>query len=458
MEVGPLARMLVAYGAGHAAGAARSSTASLAEARRRPRGAVLDPRAGRGARHRDPGARREDGRLGRRAGRQHGPRRSAHPRQQQVGARRRWPRRLHGRRLPRGAARRARPLGAHRATARSPTTSASCRAPGTPARATRRPSRTVRGGAARHAGRRSPSSRWRSCARSTPSIRAWRAASTSSTRSAASCSCEGRDDDHATDEHRSVADAAPAERIQARASRWSASTCGRCRCGVTHWLIVLSIAVLVGDRHLHRPAVPHRPPARRRSTSSWGPQGDPLLCRHRLHARRPGASLVWMFLGNRYARWDKFLPVRESRRRGILPTLKFYLFAAAQAAGASSATTRSPAWRTASSSALYFVDDRDRARALRHRRRTSTRRCGCSPPSRPLRRPADGALDPPRLHVAAARLRRAPRLQLGADVADRAERHDRVDLLRLQVRAARRSRSTRAIVFIDPTKRRSDSR
>lgn len=36
--------------------------------------------------------------------------------------------------------------------------------------------------------------------------------------------------------------------------------------------------------------------------------------------------VVWMFTGNKFARWDKLLPVRRQRWRGILPTLKFYLF------------------------------------------------------------------------------------------------------------------------------------
>ena len=36
--------------------------------------------------------------------------------------------------------------------------------------------------------------------------------------------------------------------------------------------------------------------------------------------------LIWMFSGNKYARWDKFIPVRANRRRGLWPTLKFYLF------------------------------------------------------------------------------------------------------------------------------------
>ena len=56
------------------------------EALRRPGGAVLDARPRRGARHRDAGARREDGRLGRRPRGEHGGRRAAHPRQLEMGA------------------------------------------------------------------------------------------------------------------------------------------------------------------------------------------------------------------------------------------------------------------------------------------------------------------------------------------------------------------------------------
>jgi len=43
--------------------------------------------------------------------------------------------------------------------------------------------------------------------------------------------------------------------------------------------------------------------------------------------------LIWMFTGNKYSRWDKFLPVREKRYRGLLPTLKFYLFASRKPPG-----------------------------------------------------------------------------------------------------------------------------
>lgn len=38
------------------------------------------------------------------------------------------------------------------------------------------------------------------------------------------------------------------------------------------------------------------------------------------------ARIVWMFAGNKYSRWDKFLPVRMIRLRGLAPTLRYYLF------------------------------------------------------------------------------------------------------------------------------------
>ena len=37
------------------------------------------------------------------------------------------------------------------------------------------------------------------------------------------------------------------------------------------------------------------------------------------------ARLVWMFRGPAPARWDQFIPVDPTRRRGLLGTLKFYL-------------------------------------------------------------------------------------------------------------------------------------
>jgi Ni/Fe-hydrogenase 1 B-type cytochrome subunit len=38
------------------------------------------------------------------------------------------------------------------------------------------------------------------------------------------------------------------------------------------------------------------------------------------------SRILWMFLGNHFARWDKFIPVKARRRKAILSTLRFYLF------------------------------------------------------------------------------------------------------------------------------------
>lgn len=36
--------------------------------------------------------------------------------------------------------------------------------------------------------------------------------------------------------------------------------------------------------------------------------------------------IIWMFTGNKYSHWDKFLPIYRVRYLGILPTIRFYMF------------------------------------------------------------------------------------------------------------------------------------
>ncbi|MDH3744195.1 MAG: Ni/Fe-hydrogenase, b-type cytochrome subunit [Acidobacteriota bacterium] len=38
------------------------------------------------------------------------------------------------------------------------------------------------------------------------------------------------------------------------------------------------------------------------------------------------SRVLWMLVGNKYAAWDKFIPVRAIRRKGLGPTLGYYLF------------------------------------------------------------------------------------------------------------------------------------
>ena len=95
---------------------------------------------------------------------------------------------------------------------------------------------------------------------------------------------------------------------------------------LTHWTIALSIAVLaVTGFYIGHPFV-----------TSSGPAAQQFIMgtAKAIHFYAAIAftlavlsRVAWMFMGNRYALWDKFLPVRERRWRGIVPTLKFYLFA-----------------------------------------------------------------------------------------------------------------------------------
>jgi Ni/Fe-hydrogenase 1 B-type cytochrome subunit len=94
---------------------------------------------------------------------------------------------------------------------------------------------------------------------------------------------------------------------------------------VTHWLIVLSIGVLsVTGLYIGYPfnvraqTEPHFVMGWIKVVHFWAAYvfiGSVL------------ARVIWMFTGNKYARWDKFIPVHRSRIRGIWPTIKFYLFA-----------------------------------------------------------------------------------------------------------------------------------
>jgi Ni/Fe-hydrogenase 1 B-type cytochrome subunit len=94
---------------------------------------------------------------------------------------------------------------------------------------------------------------------------------------------------------------------------------------VTHWLIVLSIVVLaVTGIYIGRPflVVP--------ASATYPFVTGTVKVIHSYAAIVFTLSVLsrvaWMFLGNSYARWDNFLPVRRHRRKGLLSTLRFYLF------------------------------------------------------------------------------------------------------------------------------------
>lgn len=94
---------------------------------------------------------------------------------------------------------------------------------------------------------------------------------------------------------------------------------------LTHWLIALSIGVLtVTGIYIGNPFV--RVP---------GEAGDHFVMGTMKVVHDYAAivftlavlsRIVWMFVGNRWARWNQLLPATREGRRGIRGTLAFYLF------------------------------------------------------------------------------------------------------------------------------------
>jgi Ni/Fe-hydrogenase 1 B-type cytochrome subunit len=95
---------------------------------------------------------------------------------------------------------------------------------------------------------------------------------------------------------------------------------------ITHWLIALSIVVLsVTGFYIGTPfiAVPGR--AGDHFVMGW------MKVIHGYTAyvfiAAVLARIIWMFTGNKYAHWDKFIPVHRNRLRALWPTFRFYVFA-----------------------------------------------------------------------------------------------------------------------------------
>jgi len=95
---------------------------------------------------------------------------------------------------------------------------------------------------------------------------------------------------------------------------------------ITHWLIALSIVVLsVTGFYIGYPFITVSGPAGQHFVMGWAKAIHGYAAYVFIAAVL--TRVIWMFTGNKYARWDKFIPVRRERRHGLWPTLKFYLFA-----------------------------------------------------------------------------------------------------------------------------------
>lgn len=94
---------------------------------------------------------------------------------------------------------------------------------------------------------------------------------------------------------------------------------------ITHWLIVLSIVVLAATGiYIGRPFLASPRP----ETNAFVTGTIKVIHSYAaiVFTLSVLSRMAWMFLGNSFARWDNFIPVRRQRRKGLLSTLQFYLF------------------------------------------------------------------------------------------------------------------------------------
>lgn len=94
---------------------------------------------------------------------------------------------------------------------------------------------------------------------------------------------------------------------------------------IAHWLIAIAIAILsVTGLYMGNPFMTVPGAAGQSFVMGW------MKVIHGYVAYVFIAALVmrfiWMFTGNNYSHWDKFIPVNRTRQQGLWPVTSFYLF------------------------------------------------------------------------------------------------------------------------------------
>lgn len=94
---------------------------------------------------------------------------------------------------------------------------------------------------------------------------------------------------------------------------------------VAHWLIVLSVVVLgVTGYYIGHPFITAPDPAGQHFV--MGTVKAIHFFAAIVFTLTELSRIVWMFVGNRYARWDQLIPTRKERWKEMVEWLKFYIF------------------------------------------------------------------------------------------------------------------------------------
>jgi Ni/Fe-hydrogenase 1 B-type cytochrome subunit len=101
---------------------------------------------------------------------------------------------------------------------------------------------------------------------------------------------------------------------------------------LTHWLTAYAVLFLaLTGFYIGRPLMTMSGPAGSHFVMGWTRTVHLYLAI--VFSLSVIARIVWMFFGNEFSRWDKFIPVTRSRRHGMLESLRYYLFQLRQPPG-----------------------------------------------------------------------------------------------------------------------------
>jgi Ni/Fe-hydrogenase 1 B-type cytochrome subunit len=101
---------------------------------------------------------------------------------------------------------------------------------------------------------------------------------------------------------------------------------------LTHWLTAYSILILACTGfYMGHPFIVAAGPASQHFVMGWVKTIHSYAAI--VFALSVLSRIIWMFTGNTYSRWDKFIPVSRRRLEGLLQSLRYYLFQLRQPPG-----------------------------------------------------------------------------------------------------------------------------